>query len=251
MPKLIFLGTANAIPDEQHENTHMALVCRERLVLIDCSGQPTVRLQQAGLDLHALTDLVLTHFHPDHVSGVPSLLMNAWLLGRKAPLNIYGLDYTLERVRRMMDDYDWGSWPRFYPVNFITIPSIELSEVIDCPEARILASPVQHLVPNIGIRIELKPSGKVLAYSCDTQPCDEVVRLASGAEVLIHEATGAGIGHSSAGQAGQIARRAEVGRLLLIHYQVGGFDARPLIEQAQQNFGGPAGLAEDLMSLDF
>ena len=75
MQKLIILGTANAIPDENHENTHLALLGEHRQILIDCAGNPVVRLKQAGIDLNSLTDLFLTHFHPDHVSGVPSLLM--------------------------------------------------------------------------------------------------------------------------------------------------------------------------------
>ena len=118
VPKLIFLGTSNAIPDEDHENTHMAVVGEDRFVLIDCVNNPIVRIKQAGLDVHKLADLILTHFHPDHVSGVPSLLMNSWLLGRSAPLQIYGLEHTLERVEKMMDFYEWCTWPNFFPVSF-------------------------------------------------------------------------------------------------------------------------------------
>jgi len=86
MPKVIILGSSNAIPDEKHENSHMALVGDERLVLIDCVNNPIVRLRKAGLDVEDITDLLLTHFHPDHVSGVPLLLMDLWLLGRKKEL---------------------------------------------------------------------------------------------------------------------------------------------------------------------
>lgn len=73
MPKLIFLGTSNAVPDIQHENTHLALVGGQRLLMIDCVNSPIVRLSQAGLNVDDLTDVLLTHFHPDHVSGVPTL----------------------------------------------------------------------------------------------------------------------------------------------------------------------------------
>ena len=66
MPKLIVLGTANAIPDENHENTHLAIVGEQRQILVDCVGNPVVRLKQAGIDLNRLTDIFLTHFHPDN-----------------------------------------------------------------------------------------------------------------------------------------------------------------------------------------
>jgi ribonuclease Z len=251
MPKLIILGSSNAIPDLEHENTHMAFVGQERRILVDCVNNPIVRLKQAGIDIHELTDLLLTHFHPDHVSGVPSLLMNSWLLGRKAPLNIYGLDYTLERIQKLMHFYDWETWPNFFPVNFVSLPEEEMTPVLESREMRFFASPVEHLVPTIGLRVEFPQSGKVLAYSCDTEPCPQVVRLASGADVLIHEATGDTLGHSSAAQAGEIARQAEVGKLLLIHYQTGDFDPRQLMKQARQTFAGEVGLAEDFMQLEF
>jgi ribonuclease Z len=251
MPKLIILGTSNAIPDEHHENTHMALLGENRTVLIDCVNNPIVRLRQAGLDINRLTDLVLTHFHPDHVSGVPSLLMNSWLLGRRQPLDIYGLSYTLERIEKMMDFYDWATWPDFFQVNFHPIQELEMAAVLEGDEFRIYSSPVHHIVPTIGLRVEFKKTDRVLAYSCDTEPCQEVIKLASGADVLIHEATGASYGHSSAAQAGTIARQAEVGRLYLIHYQTGDFDARSLLPQAEQTFNGPVSLAEDFMELTF
>ena len=251
MPKLVILGTSSAIPDENHDNTHMALISEGRTVLIDCVNNPIVRLRQAGLDLFQIKDLILTHFHPDHVSGVPALLMNSWLLGRKTPLTIYGLAHTLDRLKSLMDAYDWQSWPNFFQVNFHTTPLVPLSPVLEDAEYRIYASPVHHLVPTIGLRIEMLQVGQVLAYSCDTEPCQEVVELASGADMLIHEATGTGIGHSSAEQAGSIAHQAEVGRLMLIHYSNRGSDLSLLVDQAKSSFPGRVELAKDFMTIEF
>jgi ribonuclease Z len=251
MPKLVILGTSNAIPDENHDNTHMALVSEGRIVLIDCVNNPIVRLQQAGLDLFQIKDLILTHFHPDHVSGVPALLMNSWLLGRKHPLRIFGLAHTLDRLRNLMDAYDWESWPNFFTVDFHYVSQAMMSPVLEDTEYRILASPVRHLVPTIGLRVEMLQAHQVLAYSCDTEPCQEVVDLASGADVLIHEATGKGIGHSSAEQAGSIARQAEAGRLILIHYPNRDHDPAALVDQAKSTFPGRVELARDLMTIEF
>jgi ribonuclease Z len=251
MAKLIILGTSNAIPDENHENTHMAVVGQQYSLLIDCVNNPVVRLPKAGVDFNKLTDMVLTHFHPDHVSGVPLLLMNMWLLGRKSPLNIYGLHHTLNRIEDLMGFYDWESWPNFFPVVFHRLPQEEMIPVLSNPEFRVFASPVRHLIPTIGLRIEFPPSGKALAYSCDTEPCPQVIQLAAGADVLIHEAAGNSNGHSSASQAGGIAREAEVGSLYLIHYRTGSFDPCPLVHEAQAIFGGKVALAEDFMTIDF
>lgn len=251
MPRLIFLGTSNAVPDESHENTHMVLVGETRTVLVDCVNSPILRLQKAGVDFHDLTDLILTHFHPDHVAGVPQLLMNMWLMGRRRPLNIYGLHYTLDRMEQLMGFYGWADWPDFFPVAFYRLPAQEMVTVLDCDEMSIYSSPVRHMIPCIGLRFEFKRVKKVLAYSCDTEPCAEVVRLAEGADLLIHEAAGAFLGHSSAAQAGDIARQAEVGALYLVHYPTGAFTAGSPLSEASKRFPGLVALAEDFQSLEF
>jgi ribonuclease Z len=220
-------------------------------VLIDCVGSPIMRLRKAGLDPSRLTDLILTHFHPDHVSGVPQLLMNMWLMEHKRPLDIYGPQHTLERIENLMGFYGWSEWPGFFPVTFHCLPLEEMTPVLACEEFRIFSSPVQHFIPTIGLRIEFRRSGKALAYSCDTEPCSQVIRLAAGAEVLLHEATGALPGHSSAAQAGEMARQAEVGSLYLIHYPTGQFAAGDPVAEAREQFEGPVVLAEDFMTIEF
>ncbi len=251
MPKLIILGSSNAIPNEQHENTHMLLVGNQRSVMIDCVGTPLLQLKRLGIDHRTISDMVLTHFHPDHVSGLGLFLMNTWLLGRKEPLNIYGLAHTLERAEKMMGYFDWETWPRFYGVNFNILPDVELTPVLESDEYRILASPVRHIIPTIGLRVEFAVSGKVLAYSCDTEPCPQVEHLAAGADVLIHEATGKGFGHTAAVDAGALAERCEVGALYLIHYTTQGREAASLVREAQTTFQGPVALAEDFLELEF
>jgi ribonuclease Z len=251
MPKLFFLGTSNAIPDEHHENTHMIVVGKQRIVLIDCVDSTILRLKRIGVDFNLLSDLILTHFHPDHVSGVPQLLMNMWLMGRILPLDIYGLQHTLDRIEDLMGFYGWSGWPDFFPVVFNRLPTRDMISILECEEFHIFASPVKHLIPTIGLRIEFPKSKKVLAYSCDTEPCPQVIRLADGANVLIHEASGLLPGHSSAKQAGEAAAQAEVSELYLIHYPTGKFAAGDLLSEARTAFDGPVTLAEDFVSLSF
>jgi ribonuclease Z len=251
MPQLVILGTSYAIPDEDHENTHMVLVGKQRMVLIDCTGHPTLRLEQAGVNFRQLTDIILTHFHPDHVSGVAPFLMNLWLLGREKPLHIHGLADTIDRTEQMMELYDWKTWPGFFPVEFHRLPEEELVTVLVSEEMRIQASPARHIIPTIGLRMESLASGASVVYSGDTEPCPQVVRLAQGSQVLIHEASGASFGHSSASQAGEIAQAAGASQLYLIHYPTIGLQTDRLIAAAQETFRGPVKLAVDLMQLDF
>ncbi len=263
MTKLIFLGTSFVVPAFNHENTHLLILGEKQKILIDTGNNPTVRLKQVGLDPLELTDLLLTHFHPDHISGAPSLLLNSWILGRIKPLDIYGLDDTMQRFEKMMDLYQWENWPNFYPVHLHPIEPRELVEVFNSEEFLVTSSPVHHMIPAFGMRIISHRTRRCIVYSSDTEPCDEVVNLAEGADILIHEATGASLGHSSAAQAGEIASKARVKELYLIHYK------RPLshstewttadalasrnslVDEARTTFDGPVTVAEDFMELEF
>ena len=250
MPKVIILGSSNAVPSKDHENTHLVIVGEERMLLVDCDSNPVVRLEQAGIDFNDLTDIIITHFHPDHVSGVPLLLMDMWLMGRTKPINIYGLHYTMDRLEDLMGFYGWAEWPNFFSVGFYRLPEVELAQVMDCSDFKVKASPVHHMIPTIGIRVECKTRSTVLTYSCDTEPCEQTVRLAAGADILIHEAGGASFGHSSAEQAGEIATKAEVGKLYLIHYPTGRFANGNIAAEARKTFQGEVIVAKDFMTFD-
>lgn len=245
MEQIVVLGSASAVPTLKGENTHILIQAGDACILVDCPGTPFVRLAQAGIDPVQVTDIILTHFHPDHVSGFVPLLMSMWLVGRKNSLNVYGLEPTIQRARQMLDLYEWTQWPNFYPVNFINIPGQELSPVIETAQVRVLASPVKHLIPTVGLRVEFTAQNKVMAYSCDTEPSTSVARLAKDADILIHEATGASVGHTSPEQAGEVARTANVKELYLIHYSSQKNSPESILDAARKNFSGPVHLARD------
>ena len=246
MAHITILGTANAVPNKDHASTHLLIDALERVILVDCAGNPVVRLDQAGIDPLSITDLILTHFHPDHVSGVPLLLMDLWLMGRIEPLNVYALDDVIDRTNKMMEIFNWQDWDGFYPVNFYRLPGGESMSLIDTDVVKVWASKGCHMVPSIGLRMQF-PGGS-LCYSSDTEPCDAIERLAEGVDVLIHEATGEGLGHSSPKQAGEIAQRAGVRKLVLIHYPTD-VDADEWVDQAKIFFSGEVVLAQDFMTL--
>jgi ribonuclease Z len=251
MGRVTILGSGFAVAEEGHENTQLLIQQGELCILVDCASSPIQHLKKAGVSFDQVTDLILTHFHPDHVAGVPGFLVESWLLGRKHPLNIYGLPHTIDRVEANLALYDWKKWPQFYPVIFHRVADQEMGLALGSPELKVYTSPVKHMVPTIGLRLEFTLSGKILAYSCDTEPCPQVVELARGANGLIHEATGAGVGHSSAAQAALIARQADVPNLYLIHYSAQPEVLPGLLRDAREIFPGKVILAVDGMTLDF
>lgn len=249
MAKIIILGSAGGVPDVNHEGTHLAILSGDKTVLVDCAGNPLARMKQAGIELDSIDDLILTHFHPDHVYGVPMLIMGMWLLKRKKPLTVHGLKRTLSRLRQTMKLYDWENWPGFYSVNFHEIPARPGEKVLETPDIRIFSSPVVHLIPTIGLRIEFIPEKRSAAYSCDTEPCSSVMKLAQGVDVLIHESMGEGKGHTSPQQAGEIAAKSGAKQLYLIHYPVS-IPGDEWIKRAGFAFSGPTTLAEDFMKIE-
>jgi len=249
MGEILVLGASNAVPAKNQENTHFLVRTAGRTILIDCGNNPVQSLETAGLKPDDLTDLILTHFHPDHVASAPLLLMGLWLKGRTKELLIYGLAHTMDRMEKMMDLYDWHEWPDFYTVHFKRIAEEENQEILLTADVCVHGSPMKHLIPTMGLRFDFLKSKKSAAISSDTEPCEAMVRLAQGVDVLIHEATGASAGHSSAEQAGAVAEQAGARSLWLIHYKPGN-RANGMIEQAQKTFSGPVHLAKDLDRID-
>jgi len=250
MPKLIILGTATNIPDENHENTHMVLVSQRRMVLIDGPGNPYSRMKRANLKVDDLTDIIMTHFHPDHVSGIPLLLMAIGLSGRTEAMNIYANAHCMNYMKQLLVDFEWENWHSFH-VNFIEIPEEELFLALEDEEFQIFTSPVKHFIPSIGLRVVFRDTGKILAYSGDTALTDSLYTLANQADVLIHEAAGESEGHCSARQAGSVANAAGAGKLILVHYPVGDFNYQELVQEAGEMFDGPIVMAEDFDELEF
>lgn len=247
MVRLIILGTAAAVSDAEHDNTHFLLQSDQgRAVLVDCGSNPLGKLARHGVHYEQLTDLILTHFHPDHVYGVPILLMQMWLMGRRAPLHVHGLHHCLYRFEEMVSAFMVDTWPDFFPLHLHCLPEQPDTLVLDDADFRIRAWPTRHFIPTIGLRIEVKASGQVIGYSGDTEPIPNIIALAQGVDWLLHEATGEGEGHSSAAQAGEMAALAGAQRLVLIHYPVGD-ETEPahLLAEARAAFGGSVRLAQD------
>ncbi len=152
-----------------------------------------------------------------------------------------------------MDAFHWAGWAGLFPVRYHEVADEVGAHVLETTDFVITAAPVQHYVPTIGLRVECKATGFVLAYSADTTPWPATVELARRADLLLHEATGdEPLGHASAAQAGEIAREAGAGRLGLIHYLVTGrnrADLTALREEAAETFGGPVFVCEDLQEI--
>ncbi len=218
---LYLLGTGASVSDAHRTTTILAVEEDGRLLLIDCGGDAIQRLVALGLDPADLHGLILTHQHPDHIGGFALLIEKLWLLGRREPLPIYGPQDALDVAHRVFDCYNFAGWDGLTERQWHPVAMEPMTPVLDDGTFHITASPVDHPVPTIGLRIE-GASGAILAYSCDTSRSERVVELARNADLLVHEATGSFPGvHSSAEEAAETAAEASVGRLVLVHLPPG------------------------------
>lgn len=217
MAVLYTLGTGAAVSDPHRTTTMLAVENEGSLVAIDCGGDAVQRLMAAGADLDKLSALIITHEHADHVSGFPLFMEKIWLLGRREPLPVYGIDAALSQARRMHDTFDTSDWSGYPDIQWREVAREEGATVFSDDHWDISAAPGVHPVPVIGLRIKDKRGGNIIAYSCDTEYTEPIVRLGADATIFVHEATGDGPGHTGASNAARAAAKAKAQRLLLVH----------------------------------
>ena len=250
MVKLLILGSSCLISTESRRPTQLACLGQEHGLLIDCGVSPRGRLEDLGVGRDAIDDIFITHFHPDHAAGLPLFLMELCLRERRKPMRIHAGKGVLALIRKMMDMYRWRKLPGQFPVAYRPVRYQKKADVLSHEEFRVYSTPVCHVVPTMGVRVEIGGEGKSFVYSADTEPSPNLVALARGAGLLIHESTGRGVGHSSAAQAASVARKANVGSLLLIHTDPYA-DRRTLIAEARAVFPGEVQIAEDRMQMEW
>jgi ribonuclease Z len=217
MATLHLLGTGAALSDAQRTTTMLAFEAERSVLVVDCGGDVVQRLLAAGLEPDWIRALILTHEHPDHTSGFPLFMEKIWLAQRRRPIPVYGPERALAQARRIFEAYDTSGWEGMPEIEWRAVALEEGAPVLEDERWRVRASPGTHSVPVIGIRVEEVRGGGSVAYSSDTERSDAIARLAEGADLLVHEATGDFGGHTSAEDAAHVARQAGVGRLVLVH----------------------------------
>ena len=85
----IFLGTGGSVPSARRSTASVMLVRGGQRLMFDC-GEGTQRQLQRSLGLAQVDEIFLTHFHADHILGLPGLLKTYDLTAREEPLTIYG-----------------------------------------------------------------------------------------------------------------------------------------------------------------
>ena len=219
--ELVTVGTGTVAPSAQRTAPCHWVRRGELRILLDCGAGALHRLAEFGLPWHQVTHVVLTHFHPDHFGELPMLvfaLRHATEPPRKDPLVILGPPGTVQLVKALA--HGFGSWlldPGF-PIGILDVRDGEpfpLNAELSLDTCR-----VPHTPESVAVSLTA-PEGR-LVYTGDTGPSVELARWAAGCDLLLAECSlpeaMAADNHLTPEQAGDLAREAGAGRLVLTHF---------------------------------
>ncbi|GAB6906100.1 Beta-lactamase domain protein [Desulfosarcina cetonica] len=251
--QIVILGSGTCVPSLLRNPSSFLMRTREENLLFDCGAGVMRRLLEAGVSIFDISHLFLSHFHPDHIGELAAFLF-ALKYPKPSPqkrkLTIFagtGFSRFFEKLKGV-----YGHW--------ITLPPDRLAVVeldtagydhFDTPFFQVTSLPVAHRPESLAYRVE-DAAGRVLVYSGDSDDCDNLIKIADHADMLVCEAAypdGQKVdGHLIPSLAGRIARAAAVRCLVLTHFYPA-CDAVDIEKQCRSTYNGPIVLARDLMRL--
>ncbi|GAA2846362.1 ribonuclease BN (tRNA processing enzyme) [Aminobacter aminovorans] len=274
--RLVLLGTKGgpAIRPGGPWPTSTLLQLGGRTIVIDCGLGVTRGVTDAGLSLKALDLVFITHLHSDHVLELGPLLHTAWTAGLATPVRLFGPAglnrYWQSFVQALEFDIEIRIVDEGRPDLREMVEVVEFGEgeVMRDGDLSVRALRVDHPPVTECFALRFEHQGTSIVFSADTAYFPPLAEFARGADILLHEAmleegverlvarTGNGArlrehlmaSHSLAGEAGTIAARAGVGRLVLNHLipaddpDIGEAD---WVEAVRKTWNGPLTIGRD------
>jgi ribonuclease BN (tRNA processing enzyme) len=271
--RVVVLGTGTPNADPERSGPAVAIVVKGATYLVD-AGPGLVR-RAAAARLHesdsstmaSLSMIFLTHLHSDHTAGLPDLMLTPWVLGRTAPLRVFGPTGTTAMLghlqRAYAEDVDvrlHGGEPSNKTGYRVSARDVAPGVVYRDSNVTVTAFPVLHGAWKRAYGYRFQTADRTIVISGDTRPSEEVVRQCAGCDVLVHEVYSAErfVGrpepwrryharyHTSTTELANIASRAKPGLLVLYHQLFWGDDDDALVRQVRSAYSGRVVSARDL-----
>jgi len=247
------LGSGTCVPSLKRSSCAVLLEIGETKLLFDSGPGTMHRLLNAGIEIFDIDVIFYSHFHPDHTGELAPFLFATKYPDsnrRNKLLTIVGGIGFINFIKRLKSTYN----------NWIALPENKLrfleldrngSDSQPFTSFTMEAMPMNHREESLGYRIT-DDNGKSIVYSGDTDTCENLVSLATDADLLICESAMPDTlkvpGHLTPSLAGDMAARAHVKKLVLTHLypECDQFD---LTAQCRKTYQGPLLIAEDLMKI--
>jgi ribonuclease BN (tRNA processing enzyme) len=278
--RLILLGTAGGpTPKRSRAAPAQALVIDGAIFVVDCGNGVGRQMALAGLPLGELRHVFLTHHHSDHAADLTTLPLLVWAAGLDHAVTLHGPPPLRRSVRAGLRASAFDA--RIRKDDEARPP---LGELIRIHEFRgdgivlrdgrvtVSAARVEHPPIREAYAFRFDTEDRSIVISGDTAPSANLVRLARGADVLVHEvllrspreaAEWLGLppehalvrhvvrSHTSYTDVGRIARDAGVGTLVLSHFVPGDetVDERAVLAAIRPYFEGPVIFGQDLLEI--
>lgn len=281
--RVVMLGTGTPNPTPERMGPCAAVIVEGQAYLVDF-GVGLVRqaaaMVERGIEALAAAKLTrgfLTHLHSDHTLGLPDLILTPWVLKRSEPLKLFGPAGTEAMVDHLLKAYAvdiqsrQGGLEQANQVG-IQVEVAEIDEGVVYQDKRVTveAFRVNH-PPFEAYGYKFTCPDKVIVFSGDTTPTDNIIQWAQGCDILVHEVFSAqGVKqrspvwqryhtsvHTSSVQLGELASQIKPRTLVLNHqlfFRVPDEEGqviseldreREMIREIQQHYQGEVISAQD------
>ena len=155
--KLTILGCHSATPHANKAPTAQLLATKNHLFLIDCGEGTQVLLRKAKVKFTHIKHIFISHLHGDHFYGLPGLISTFRLLGREAPIHIYGPKGIKEAITLLLKLAK--SWTN-YPLHFHELTEKSSVCLLAEDEIEVYTIPLKHRVYTNGFLFRETPKDR-------------------------------------------------------------------------------------------
>jgi ribonuclease BN (tRNA processing enzyme) len=278
--RLILLGTGGGpTPKPNRSAPAQAIVVNGATYVIDCGDGVARQMALAKLKFSSLNGVFLTHHHSDHNADYGNLLLLGWAADLASRVHTYGPPPLKEMTRQFLALNDFDIRTRIADegrpalVDLIEAHDIDGDGVVmQDANVRVTAALVEHPPVEPALAYRFDCPDRSIVVSGDTRASENLVKLARGADVLVHEVmhlpslekllateTNAKTlrehllaSHTTCEEVGRIATEAGVKTLVLSHFVPGGFpflEDKIWFDAVRPYFKGRLIVGRDLMEI--
>ncbi|GCB03902.1 MBL fold metallo-hydrolase [Ralstonia sp. SET104] len=278
--RLILLGTAGGpTPKKNRSAPAQVIVINGVSYVVDCGNGVARQYVTAGLKLKDIRHVFITHQHSDHNADYGTLMLLAWATDLTGPVDTWGPPPLAAMTTRFLELYDYDIRTRIAdegrpPLAPMLHPH-ELTEgglVMQDANVKVTSALVKHPPVSPAFAFRFDSADRSIVISGDTAPSENLVRLAYGADVLVHEVMHLPsldkllstepnaktlrehllASHTSTEDVGRIATEAKVKTLVLSHFVPGGYpylEDSVWLDAVRPHFKGEIIVGRDLQEI--